>query len=290
MHDYFLQHSDQISDAGWLIYCTLHRHSNPHEKMAHIGIQALCLKTRKSRTTVYRLMRILEEFGMIKKLPKREGGFVIYVEHFPPKLVRESSGSLPLLDIMNGEQGENLDSPKNGTESRKRDEPVPSMGQSSPKNGTANKVLQKESNTQSYTPSADADEIPDSPPGEPTQHDIVRKYIQEKYVAANGRRCPWDGRTGKVLNTTLDRLGWENSALLEAIDHRFASDVVLSEEPVNWLPRLASYAAGPLNQFNKPANGNGGQKHANQKYIDRAEREAEILRATATGNSADIGF
>jgi hypothetical protein len=107
-----------------------------------------------------------------------------------------------------------------------------------------------------------------------TQHALVRERIQKLYNAANPETpCPWDGRTGKILNDTLDRLRWPDAALLTAVDNRFASDVVLSEDPLRWIPHLDQYRAGPLDRFNKPE---GRKQNANDRLKNRLQRELEI--------------
>jgi hypothetical protein len=120
------------------------------------------------------------------------------------------------------------------------------------------------------------DDFPE-PPESRTQHVIVRERIQELYKAANpGTPCPWDGRTGKSLKDTLDRLVWPDAALLAAVENRFASDgVVLSEDPHRWIPQLDRYRAGRLDRFNKPANG-GMKVNANERLEQRLAEELEI--------------
>jgi hypothetical protein len=110
--------------------------------------------------------------------------------------------------------------------------------------------------------------------GGQTQHAIVRERIQKLYNAANpATPCPWDARTGKILKDTLDRLCWPDAALLAAVENRFASEVVLSEDPLRWISTLASYVSGPLNQFNRPL---GGPKHANATAASQDRLRAEF--------------
>jgi hypothetical protein len=112
--------------------------------------------------------------------------------------------------------------------------------------------------------------------GGQTQHALVRDRIQKLYNAANPETpCPWDGRTGKILKATLDRLRWPNAAFLTAVENRFTSDVALSEDPRRWIPQLDCYRAGALDRFNKPVNGEK-KENANDKLKTRLERELEI--------------
>jgi hypothetical protein len=122
---------------------------------------------------------------------------------------------------------------------------------------------------------------PDEKEGQ-TQHALVRERIQKLYSAANPETpCPWDGRTGKLLKDTLDRLGWADAALLTAVDNRFASEVVLSEDPLRWIPQLDRYRAGPVDRFNKPANGgtNGKPSRAEQNLNSILDARREARRA-----------
>jgi hypothetical protein len=114
-------------------------------------------------------------------------------------------------------------------------------------------------------------------PDAKSQHSIVRSYIQERYRAVVGQNCPWDGRTGTVLNRTLDRLRWSNDAIQQAIDNRFHSDgVVLSEDPTHWIPRLDLYLNGPVNKFKQPTNARpAGVNYGTATTINRAEQRQQ---------------
>jgi hypothetical protein len=93
---------------------------------------------------------------------------------------------------------------------------------------------------------------PSSPPKE-TRHAVVERFIKSTYQEANGQPCPWNGRTGKVLKDFLEaHSGWTNEALMRCVTHRFKSDgVPLAEDPMYWIPHLASYLQGPKDKFGK---------------------------------------
>lgn len=86
-----------------------------------------------------------------------------------------------------------------------------------------------------------------------TQHAVVERFIKSKYQDANGLPCPWNGRTGKTLKDFLNPLsGWTTEAIRRCVANRFKSEgVALAEDPVYWIPRLASFLQGPKDKFGK---------------------------------------
>lgn len=114
-----------------------------------------------------------------------------------------------------------------------------------------------------------------------SQHALVREHIQNRYLEAVGQSCPWDGRTGKILKQTLERLRWPDESLLRAIDNRFKSEgVILSEDPFRWIPRLDLYLSGPVNKFKQPTNASESGVRLRYGTVNRAEqRTRENLSA-----------
>jgi uncharacterized protein YdaU (DUF1376 family) len=84
------------------------------------------------------------------------------------------------------------------------------------------------------------------------RHSPVREFIlslHEKTFPATPT-CPWDGRTGTVLKKLLKaNPSWTVSQIQGMVKNRFDSEGIAPDSSVEWLPRLSSYAAGPLNKF-----------------------------------------
>jgi len=126
--------------------------------------------------------------------------------------------------------------------------------------------------------------------GADARHAALRDFIGQQWLRANRDKpaAPWNGRSGMVLKRLLgDNPRWTLFQLRQCVIHRFASDCNQSEEPAQWLPRLLSYAAGPLDRFNKPK----AIEADTGKFYEIAEREKSILRdrhaRTANGGKVD---
>ena len=96
------------------------------------------------------------------------------------------------------------------------------------------------------------------------RHAPLRTAIQECWLRANPGKpaAPWNGRAGSTLKRFLiDNPAWNTEQLKQCVVNRFNSQVNLADDPMFWIPRLLSYASGPLDQFNKPK----GNKNENNK-------------------------
>lgn len=269
--EYLAEHLDAIGPAGVWLYIVLRRFANYDTATVEITSARIVEMAKMSRASVFRYLAILEDHKLIRRLPKVGGGLLIHIFPGVPKhFVRKTD--FPLFDGeeaakpqgLTGEMGPNgLD----GSNDAVRDGTVSPVGRDSL---IGERVIRKEE--------LDV-EVNLNPAIEPSTHSIVRTRINELYSQFNpGHEAPWDGRTGKVLKETIDKLKFSAESLLTCVDNRFASEVVLCEDPREWIPRLALYLRGPVNQFNRPLNGNGKGKNGNatQASRERLQRELDI--------------
>ncbi len=101
-------------------------------------------------------------------------------------------------------------------------------------------------------PSVEPSGEPLAPPADAGAHAEIRAEVQRRYLAANGAACPWDGKTGRRLKALLDaNPSWALDRWLACVANRFASDANHAEPPALWIPDMAKYLSGPLNQYNR---------------------------------------
>jgi hypothetical protein len=100
---------------------------------------------------------------------------------------------------------------------------------------------------------------PSTPETDPRHHAIQEKIVSLwKMKNPNVPTAPWEGREAGTLSQFLkSHKQWTLDNILTCVNHRFQSDTNHSERPGVWLSKLDSYLAAPLNQYNKPKNGNG---------------------------------
>jgi len=85
-----------------------------------------------------------------------------------------------------------------------------------------------------------------------SRHSPVRELILSLYQQTfpSAPKCPWDGRTGTVLQKILRaNPSWTIPQIQEMVRNRFASEGIAPAAPVDWLPKLSSYALAPLNKY-----------------------------------------
>jgi hypothetical protein len=161
----------------------------------------------------------------------------------------------------------------------------PSMGNlpDSGKKPVDHRVENPSNNKECKTPLRHTKRKPSSPDGEmDSRHSLLRAEIQRLWLLSNPGKpaAPWNGRTATALQRILkDNPAWMSDLLKECVANRFASEVNHAEDPVFWIPRLISYANGPLNQFNKPKGIRNG--NANETGNRAERRQAENIAAGA---------
>lgn len=280
--EFLFDHVDELGLSGIAVYVLLTRYAGFVTKQTMVKNSTLCLRLQMHRASLYRHFKVLQKLNLIRRLPKSGGGFVITIFAAPGRYRRKDL-SFPLFD---GKEAANLGCRTSATLSHPCDEVVATTRQDRRTSATRNKEEQdtplqdtpsQETREGQNLPLIAEDEVPEPVEKDgQTQHALVRERIQKLYKGANPETpCPWDGRTGKILKDTLDRLRWPDAALLTAVENRFASDVALSEDPQRWIPQLDRYRAGPLDRFNKPVNG-GKKENASDRLKTRLERELEI--------------
>src|SRR5579885_3473161 len=86
------------------------------------------------------------------------------------------------------------------------------------------------------------------------RHAPLARSIRDAYRRANGRECPWDGRTARRLSEALAACPtWQLDDWLTCVRHRALShDLNQAEAPVHWVGSLADYLGGPLDRYHRP--------------------------------------
>jgi len=117
------------------------------------------------------------------------------------------------------------------------------------------------------------------------RHAQIRHLIQELYVRKFQVNCPWDGSEGRALDCLLSaNPSWTLEQLATMVRNRFASEGITSDRPRKWLSNLGSYAAGPLDRYNKLkgpySHGNGNRSEQRQASL-LASRDAARERIMA---------
>jgi hypothetical protein len=120
------------------------------------------------------------------------------------------------------------------------------------------------------------------------RHAPVRELIAEYWNRHSSEPMPWDGKTGKKLDTFLrGNPNWKLEGLEKCIRNReLSEDVNHSEMPERWIPNLPNWRNGPLDKFNKPLKANDGTNRQNQPIrvsaaTARNERNAEAIANVA---------
>jgi hypothetical protein len=113
---------------------------------------------------------------------------------------------------------------------------------------------------------ADAPVADEAEPADP-RHAHIRGLIQELHLQKFRVTCPWDGGEGKALDRLLSaNPSWSEEEISRMVHNRFASEAVASDRPRKWLSNIGSYAAGPLDRFNRlNVNGNGSDHRPNDR-------------------------
>lgn len=92
------------------------------------------------------------------------------------------------------------------------------------------------------------------------RHYPLRETIRAYWETKNwGGKAPWSGRDAKALEVLLSsNPSWTVEQFTQCVHNRSKSDVNHAENPFAWIPKLASFAGGPLDRFGKPlAQGTG---------------------------------
>jgi hypothetical protein len=111
------------------------------------------------------------------------------------------------------------------------------------------------------------------------RHAPVRELIAEYWNRHSSEPMPWDGKTGKRLDTFLrGNPNWKLEGLEKCIRNReLSEDVNHSEMPERWIPNLPNWRNGPLDKFNKPLKANDGTNRQNQP-IRVSAQSARVAR------------
>lgn len=97
-------------------------------------------------------------------------------------------------------------------------------------------------------------------PADP-RHSEFRQELAAYWVSKNSTEMPWDGSDARQLsallmaNPTLTSDRFRRLVLARSL-----SEVNHSERIRSWIARSTDYGNGPLDTYNKPKSGNGGQK------------------------------
>jgi hypothetical protein len=161
----------------------------------------------------------------------------------------------------------------------KRSDPTPVVVAPATTDGLGNKE------TVQVAQNENREEQPSPPGGEvDPRHASLRTEIQKRWLRANPGKpaAPWNGRTASTLKRLLiDNPAWKTEQLEQCINNRFASEMNHAEDPVFWIPRLLSYASGPLDQFNKPKgirNGNNKAEKLQQSNLAAGDKAITLLQ------------
>ena len=126
--------------------------------------------------------------------------------------------------------------------------------------------------TETYT-STEQKQIPSRDKREPDpRHAEFKSVLNEYWTAKNKIDMPWSPGEAKQLAMLLAaNPALDGQAFRELLRNRYLSKVNHAERPRAWIDRVTDYAAGPLNEFNKPQEtGHAGAQHSQGKKFDAA--------------------
>ena len=138
-------------------------------------------------------------------------------------------------------------------------------------NGARNKEVDKEVDIVDKNPSAKgAGKCANPSPKKEVdpRHLQVREFIRACYAKANPGlpAMPWNPRAAGELTQLLKaNPSWTAEQLCRCVVHRFESTENHAKQPSEWIPKLPSYAAGPLDEYGKPKGGNNGNRNRAQQ-------------------------
>jgi hypothetical protein len=128
---------------------------------------------------------------------------------------------------------------------------------------------QEQEQKQEKKPSAAAASVADDADPIGQRHASTRRLIQELHLRKFRVTCPWDGSEGRTLGRLLSaNPSWTQEQVVEMVANRFRSEGIASDRPRKWLANLGSYAAGPLDRFNKLRGPHGDAKCSSHRPSD----------------------
>jgi hypothetical protein len=151
---------------------------------------------------------------------------------------------------------------------------------------------------------ANADERPDKTRGdkknqvpsrdkrEVDPRHVLFKDAVDKYADFKGVELPWDGSEAKALALLLNSLPQMTVDDFKAcLNNRAKSPgIPHGERPRVWLPHIAKYQQGPLNEFGKTGEGNGKFAGKTESSLDAAQQAIAIFaQREAAGYYRPIG-
>jgi hypothetical protein len=114
------------------------------------------------------------------------------------------------------------------------------------------------------------------------RHTPVREFIQEMHLKNFRVKCQWDGSEGNALDRLLSaNPSWTEEQICEMVRNRFESDGIASDRPRKWVSNVGTYAAGPLDRFNKlkkVESPNGKSQPRSASEIARLQQEGKEWR------------
>ena len=111
------------------------------------------------------------------------------------------------------------------------------------------------------------------------RHIACKEEIISAYREKNGCDPPWDGREGKALGMLLaawPKVGPEG--IRKIMRHWSRSELVHSDRPGIWIPKLSSFMNGPIDRFNKPTQEGNGNGRTNGNHPSPAKQRVDANR------------